>query len=105
MAWIVLLGAGLLEIVWALALKRTDGFTRLWPTVLACGAATASFVLLSLAVKSLPLGTAYAVWVGVGAIGVTIAGIVAFGESLTVARIVFVLLIAIGVVGLRVTGG
>ncbi|GIG91299.1 quaternary ammonium compound efflux SMR transporter SugE [Plantactinospora endophytica] len=101
MAWLILILAGLLEVVWALALKQTHGFTRLGPTVLACSTALLSFVLLSLALRSLPVGTAYAVWVGVGAVGVTLAGIVALGESLSPARLAFVALIAIGIVGLK----
>ncbi|MFY1692019.1 DMT family transporter [Plantactinospora sp. WMMB782] len=104
MAWLLLIVAGLLEVVWALALKQTEGFTRLWPSLLACSTALLSFVLLSLALRELPVGTAYAVWVGVGAVGVTLAGIVALGESLSPARLVFVALIAVGIVGLKVSG-
>jgi quaternary ammonium compound-resistance protein SugE len=105
MAWILLFGAGLLEIVWALALKQSHGLTRLWPTLLAGGAALLSLALLSLAVKTLPIGTAYTVWVGVGAVGVTVAGIVAFGESFTPQRMVFVALIAVGIIGLKAIDG
>ncbi|MDG4786812.1 multidrug efflux SMR transporter [Micromonospora sp. WMMD1102] len=104
MAWLLLIVAGLLEVVWALALKQTEGFTRLWPSLLACSTALLSFVLLSLALRDLPVGTGYAVWVGVGAVGVTLAGIVALGESLSPARLVFVALIAVGIVGLKVSG-
>ncbi|MBY8874124.1 quaternary ammonium compound efflux SMR transporter SugE [Micromonospora sp. PLK6-60] len=105
MAWMLLLVAGLLEIVWALALKHTDGFTRLWPSLLAGSTALLSFVLLSLALRSLPVGTAYAVWVGIGAVGVALAGIVAFGESATPQRLVFIALVGIGIIGLKTSGG
>ncbi|MBE1491219.1 DMT family transporter [Plantactinospora soyae] len=101
MAWLLLIIAGLLEIVWALALKQAEGFTRLWPSLLAGGTALLSFGLLSLALRDLPVGTAYAVWVGVGAVGVTIAGIVALGESLSPQRLLFVALIAVGIIGLK----
>ncbi|MFC6015925.1 DMT family transporter [Plantactinospora solaniradicis] len=101
MPWVLLIVAGLLEIVWALALKHTEGFTRLWPSLLAGSTALLSFVLLSLALKNLPVGTAYAVWVGVGAVGVTIAGIVALDESLSPQRMLFVALIAVGIIGLK----
>lgn len=104
-AWGILVIAGLLEIVWATALKYTYGFTRLWPGVIAVSAALASFVLLALALRSLPVGTAYAVWVGIGALGVAIAGAVFLGESLSPFRLVCLLLIVIGVIGLRVVEG
>jgi quaternary ammonium compound-resistance protein SugE len=102
MAWTVLVAAGLLEIVWAIALKHTDGFTRPWPTLLALAAATVSFALLAAALRSLPVGTAYAVWVGIGALGVAIAGILALGESASPARLGFLAVIVIGVIGLKV---
>ena len=105
MAWAVLLAAGLLEIVWAIALKQTDGFTRLWPSLLALAAAAVSFVMLSSSLKSLPVGTAYAVWVGIGAVGVATAGILALGESASPARIAFLALILIGIVGLKLVEG
>ena len=101
MAWAVLFAAGLLEIVWAIALKRTDGFTRLWPSLLAFAAAALSFAMLSTALRSLPVGTAYAVWVGIGAVGVVIAGILALGESASPARLGFLALILVGIVGLK----
>lgn len=101
MSWALLVVAGLLEIVWATALKHTDGFTRLWPTLLACSTALVSFVLLSVALRDLPVGTAYAVWVGIGAVGVASVGIVGFGESLTPARLAFIALIAVGIAGLK----
>lgn len=104
-AWGILVVAGLLEIVWATALKYSYGFTRLWPGVIAVSAALASFVLLALALKSLPVGTAYAVWVGIGALGVAIAGAVLLGESLSLFQLVCLVLIVIGVIGLRVAEG
>jgi quaternary ammonium compound-resistance protein SugE len=102
MAWAILVAAGLLEIVWAIALKHTDGFTRPWPTLLALVTATVSFAMLSSALKSLPVGTAYAVWVGIGALGVAVAGILALDESASPARLGFLALILVGVVGLRI---
>jgi quaternary ammonium compound-resistance protein SugE len=85
-AWLCLVAAGLLENVWA-ALKQTDGFTKIGPSALTIGAAAASFALLSLALKTLPVGTAYAVWVGIGACGVALVGIVALGESSSIPRL------------------
>lgn len=101
MAWALLIVAGLLEIVWALGIKESDGFTRLWPSVVCVVSAVASFVLLALVVKHLPVGTAYAMWAGIGAVGVTIAGVVLFGDALTPLRMAFIALIVAGVVGLR----
>ena len=101
MAWTILIAAGLLEIVWAVALKFADGFTRFWPSAIGLVAAIASFVLLSMALKSLPVGTAYAVWVGIGVLGVAIAGMVALGESVSVLRLTFLALILAGIVGLK----
>jgi quaternary ammonium compound-resistance protein SugE len=105
MAWTILLGAGLLEIVWAIALKYTGGFTRFWPSAIGIVAAVTSFVMLSSALKSLPVGTAYAVWVGIGALGVALAGIVALGESASPLRLAFLALILIGIIGLQVVEG
>jgi quaternary ammonium compound-resistance protein SugE len=105
MAWLVLVCAGLLEIVWATALKQSDGFNRLWPSVVGIGGALASFVLLAVALRQLPAGTGYAVWVGIGAVGVAIAGIVAFGEAVSAARLLFLSLIDVGIVGLRIAEG
>lgn len=102
MAWLLLVGAGLLEVIWAIALKQAGGFTRLWPSVTGITAAVVSFIMLSLALKSLPVGTAYAVWVGIGALGVAIAGIVVFGDSASPLRLALLALIVIGVIGLRV---
>ncbi|OMC34266.1 chaperone [Mycolicibacterium fortuitum] len=101
MSWVLLVFAGLLEIVWALAIKQSEGFTRLWPSVVCVVAAVASFVILALVVKHLPVGTAYAVWAGIGAVGVTIAGVVLFSDALTPLRMTFIALIVVGLVGLR----
>lgn len=104
MAWVVLFAAGLLEIVWAVALKHAGGFSRLWPSLLVIGSATASFVLLAAALRTLPVGTAYAIWVGIGVAGVTAVGILLFDEAASPLRLAFVALIVVGVVGLRATG-
>jgi quaternary ammonium compound-resistance protein SugE len=104
-AWLLLAVAGVLEIGWALGLKSTDGFTRLWPSVAVLTVAWLSFWLLSLAMKTLPVGTAYAVWVGIGAAGAALFGMLFFGEPATAARLICVLLIVAGVVGLRLAGG
>ncbi|HEX5049313.1 MAG TPA: quaternary ammonium compound efflux SMR transporter SugE [Gammaproteobacteria bacterium] len=100
-SWIVLLVAGVLEVCWAVGLKYTEGFTRFWPTVGTGVALVASMVLLGLAVKSLPVGTAYAVWVGVGAVGTAILGMVLLGESASVGRVASIGLIVAGIVGLK----
>jgi len=104
-AWAILIGAGLLEIVWATALKNADGFTRLWPSVIGIVFSLMSFFMLAVALRSLPLGTAYAVWVGIGIIGVAVAGIIAFGESASLLRVGFIALILVGVIGLRIVEG
>jgi len=104
-AWLLLIVAGLLEVVWAIALKHADGFTRLLPSALGIGAATVSLLMLSLALRSLPAGTAYAVWVGIGIVGVAAAGMIAMGEDAGAARIGFLALILVGVAGLRVAEG
>jgi len=101
MSWLLLTGAGLLEIVWAIALKQAGGFTRFWPSLIGIVSAIVSFVMLSLALKQLPVGTAYAVWVGIGALGVALVGIVALGESASPARLGLLALILIGVIGLK----
>jgi quaternary ammonium compound-resistance protein SugE len=103
MAWIILFIAGICEVVWAVGLKYTDGFTRLWPTVGTVAAMVISVWLLGVAMKSLPVGTAYAVWVGVGAVGTVVLGIVLLGEPANPARLVSVALIVLGVVGLKVS--
>lgn len=105
MAWIYLLVAGLLEVVWASALKQTEGFTRPWPSVVAISTALASFVLLAVALKTLPVGTGYAVWVGIGAVGTVAVGILAFGDAATPARLFFLALILVGIAGLKLTDG
>lgn len=101
MSWLLLTGAGLLEIVWAIALKQAGGFTRFWPSLIGIVSAIVSFIMLSLALKQLPVGTAYAVWVGIGALGVALAGIVALGESASPMRLGLLALILIGVIGLK----
>ena len=101
MAWILLVLAGLFEIAWAIGLKYTEGFTRLWPTVGTIAAMIVSLSLLGVAMKTLPVGTAYAVWVGVGAVGTAILGIVLLGEPANTGRIVSLVLIVAGVVGLK----
>jgi len=101
MAWILLVLAGLLEVGWAIGLKYTDGFTRFWPTVGTVAAMVVSLGLLGVAMKSLPVGTAYAVWVGVGAVGTAILGIVLLGESASAGRLVSLGLIVAGIIGLK----
>jgi quaternary ammonium compound-resistance protein SugE len=101
MAWVLLVIAGLLEVGWAIGLKYTEGFTRPLPSVLTAGAMILSIVLLGIAMKSLPVGTAYAVWVGVGAVGTAILGIVLFAEPATAGRLVSLGLIVAGIVGLK----
>ncbi len=101
MAWILLFVAGVLEVGWAIGLKYTEGFTRLWPTVLTVTAMIVSLWLLGLALKTLPIGTAYAVWTGVGAVGTAVLGIVLFGESAAAARVACICLIVAGIVGLK----
>ncbi|WP_349976562.1 quaternary ammonium compound efflux SMR transporter SugE [Pseudomonas sp. WHRI 8519] len=103
MSWIILFFAGLFEVGWAVGLKYTDGFTRPLPTVLTVGAMVISLGLLGLAMKEPPLGTAYAIWTGVGAVGTVIAGIILFGESMALVRLVSVALIVTGLIGLKVS--
>jgi quaternary ammonium compound-resistance protein SugE len=102
-AWLTLVVAGLFEVGWAVGLKYTDGFTRLWPTAWTATALLASMVLLGVAVKSLPIGTAYAVWVGIGAVGTAALGIALLGEPATVARLASIGLVVAGIVGLKLT--
>jgi quaternary ammonium compound-resistance protein SugE len=101
MAWIMLFIAGIFEVAWAIGLKYTDGFTRLWPTIGTVIAMVLSVVLLGLAVKTLPVGTAYAVWTGIGAVGTATLGIVLLGEPATAGRLVSLGLIVAGIVGLK----
>ena len=103
MAWLMLVVAGLFEVGWAIGLKYTEGFTRPWPTIATVTAMLVSIGLLGLAMKSLPVGTAYAVWVGVGAVGTAILGIVLFGESAAAGRLISLGLIVAGIVGLKLT--
>jgi quaternary ammonium compound-resistance protein SugE len=103
MAWAVLVIAGLLEVCWAIGLKYTDGFRRPIPSVLVIAAIAASMFLLSWAARTLPIGTAYAVWVGIGAFGAAVLGIVLFGEPLTAPRIAFLALLLVAIVGLKAT--
>ncbi|WP_170340063.1 DMT family transporter [Ruegeria arenilitoris] len=101
MSWIFLLFAGLLEIVWAVAMKQSAGFTRLWPTVVMGGAMAGSFGLLALAMRSLPLGTAYVLWTGIGAVGAFLVGVMFLGEALTPLRVIAATLIVSGMVAMK----
>ncbi|HVJ15088.1 MAG TPA: SMR family transporter [Polyangiaceae bacterium] len=103
MSWLILVLAGLLEIVWALGLKTTDGFTRPLPSVITVVAIVASLWLLGTAARTLPIGTAYAVWVGIGVVGSTLGGIVLFGEPVSAARLALLALLAAAIVGLKAT--
>lgn len=105
MGWLLLILAAALEPVWATALKQSAGLSRLWPSVIGVGGAFASFALLSAALRSLPVGTAYAVWVGLGAAGVFLSGVLFLSEQPSLPRIGFVALILIGVVGLSISEG
>ncbi|TDC53653.1 multidrug efflux SMR transporter [Actinomadura sp. KC345] len=102
MPWVFLLVASLMELVWATALKQSEGFTRLWPSVIGLSVALLSVAVLTLSLRDLPVGTAYAVFVGLGALGVALTGVVAFNESMSPARLLFLALILIGVVGLQI---
>lgn len=101
MVWIILLIAGLLEVVWAIGLKYTHGFTRLTPSIITIAAMVVSMLLLANAMKTLPAGTAYAVWTGIGAVGAAIMGMVLLGESTNIARIISLCLIVVGILGLK----
>ena len=101
MSWLYLLIAAVLEIIWASGLKSTDGFTKLWPSVGVIAAMVASMFLLALAARGLPIGTAYAVWTGIGAVGTAIVGITVFGESAATPRLLCMVLIIAGVAGLK----
>jgi quaternary ammonium compound-resistance protein SugE len=102
MAWVYLFVAGLLEICWAIGLKYTEGFTRLWPSVGTITALAGSMGLLALALKTIPVGTGYAVWTGIGAFGTALLGIILFAEPLNAWRITFLLMIVVAIVGLKV---
>ncbi len=105
MAWLYLFVAGLMEVGWAVGLKYTEGFTRLWPSVWTVAALALSMVLLAAAMRTLPLGTAYAIWTGIGAVGTALLGIILFGESASAARLACIGLILAGLVGLKLTSG
>lgn len=102
MSWFILFIAGLLEICWAIGLKYTEGFTKLWPTIGTVFSLIASFLLLGLALKNLPVGTAYAIWVGIGAVGTALLGILLFGESINIVKLVSLALIFLGIIGLKI---
>lgn len=104
MAWLWLIIAGLLETGWAIGLKYTDGFTKLWPSVLTIAGIALSMFLLSVAARTLPIGTAYPILVGIGAAGAVILGIVVLGEPATLARLFFLVLLLVSIVGLKLTG-
>ncbi|MDD5578411.1 MAG: quaternary ammonium compound efflux SMR transporter SugE [Methylobacter sp.] len=103
MAWFLLFSAGFAEIVFALSLKYNQGFTKLWPSIITLLSGAVSFYLLMLAIKTLPLGTAYAVWTGMGAVGVALVGILLFKESSDVYRLLSIALVVIGIIGLKLT--
>ena len=103
MAWLILTIAGLFEVGWAVGLKYTEGFTRLWPTLGTIASMVVSLFLLGVAMKSLPVGSAYEIWVGVGAVGTVLLGILLFGESANPARMISVALIVVGIVGLKLS--
>lgn len=103
MSWILLFIAGLLEIAWAAGMKSSEGFTRLWPSVFTIVTAIGSFVLLAVAMRQLPLGTAYAVWTGIGVVGAFIFGVMLMGEAVTFARVASASLIVIGLIGLKLS--
>lgn len=103
MAWVLLILAGLLESGWAVGLKYTEGFTKFWPSVLTICAIVVSMFMLSVAARTLPIGTAYAVWVGIGAAGAVILGIILLGEPINFARMFFLLLLLVAIAGLKVS--
>ena len=103
MIWTVVLIAGLLEVVWAIGLRYSDGFTRLWPSVATLLVMALSFFLLSLAMRTLPTGTVYAVWVGIGAVGTALVGILLLGEPASLPRIASIFLIVLGIIGLKLS--
>ncbi|MBL1092450.1 MULTISPECIES: DMT family transporter [Streptomyces] len=105
MAWVLLVVAGLLEVGWSVGMKFTEGFSRLWPSVFTGGGIVVSMLLLSYAARTLPIGTAYGVWVGIGAAGAAVVGMVVLGEPATAARILFICLLLVAVVGLKATSG
>ena len=104
MAWTILFAAGLLEVVWAIGLKYTEGFSRLLPSILTLASMAGSIILLGMALRTLPIGTAYAVWTGIGAVGTALLGIVLFGEPATALRLACIGLIVAGIIGLKFVG-
>ena len=102
MSWFILIVAGLFEICWAIGLKYSNGFTKFWPSVFTVTSMIISMVLLSLAVKNIPLGTAYAVWTGIGAVGTAILGLFLFSESSELIRLLFIFIIVAGIAGLKI---
>jgi len=103
LAWLYLFIAGIFEVIWAIGLKYTQGFTRLYPSIITLIGMFISFYFLSLATKTLPIGTAYVIWTGIGAVGAVIMGIILFGEPSNFSRMIFLALIIIGMVGLKLT--
>lgn len=103
MAWLYLIIAGIFEVIWAMGLKYSQGFVKLFPSLVTLGAMVVSFYLLALATKSLPIGTAYAIWTGIGAIGAVLLGMILFNEPVNILRIVFLCLILVGILGLKFT--
>ncbi|MBL7546101.1 MAG: hypothetical protein JNL11_19940 [Bdellovibrionaceae bacterium] len=104
MSWTLLVIAGLLEICWAIGLKYTDGFTKIGPTIFTLISLVLSMILLGKASQTLPIGTAYGVWVGIGALGAAILGIILFKETVSVARIIFLVMLLVSIIGLKLTG-
>ena len=102
MAWFILIIAGVFEVCWAVGLKYSNGFTKFWPSVFTAVSMILSFVLLSFSIKEIPLGTAYAVWTGIGAVGTAILGIFLFSESSEFVRLFFIFLIVVGIAGLKI---
>ena len=105
MAWFYLVIAGLFEVIWAIAMKYADGLSRFWPVMVVIIAGIISFILLALSLKNLPVGTAYAVWTGIGAVGTAIYGIFVFGESANLLRLICLLMIFCGIIGLKLFSG
>lgn len=105
MAWVLLVVAGLLEVGWSIGMKYTEGFTRLWPSVFTVAGIAASMLLLAQAARSLPIGTAYGVWVGIGAAGAAVLGMALLGEPVSVGRVFFIVLLLVAVIGLKATSG
>ena len=105
LAWIILIGAGLFECAWAIGMKLSQGFTRLYPTLWTLAAMAVSLLMLTIAVRRVPIGTAYAVWTGMGAVGVATIGIIWFGEPAAPGRLVSLALVSLGIIGLRLSSG